>query len=726
MALKDAYTTRELAEVFGYSTTRSVFLRAEREAWQFRKRAGRGGGKEWLVSSMPEETRLVIRTAEEKHAVAVCSEKHRDLSPVTTAVIMDDTRRYKALAKADLVRQYLAWQRKFGATRAQKDAFIIAYKAGAWSKLMEEVGPVSWQTLERWKLEQERAGSVLALADKRGIAHRGRTALTERHQMVILGHVLNPNAPNISQCVREVQKKFMAEGVYIPSEATIRRFVTRYTSECFDEWTLFREGKKAWNDKCAISLLRDWTLVGVGDVVIADGHTLNFETLNPETGKAKRMTIVLFYDGASNHPLGWEIMPTENTASISAAFRRTCIMLGKFPRVVYLDNGRAFRAKFFKGCPDFEQAGFLGLYRDLGCEVIHAWPYHGQSKPIERFFGTMHELEVWMPSYTGNDIAHKPARMKRGEELHRRLYDKLGGRPLTLEETHAQVARWFAEYGSRPQLRTHLHGRTPAEVFQEGRGAGLSPQDEQRLTLFMMQKEIRTITKDGFRLNGRLFWHERLASRRHPVLVRYDEHFSPDSVLVYTLDGDFLCRALDRESHGIAYGLHPAASILGSPEQKAELQSALALKKRQEKDSSATMRGLLQNVVLPETRARMTALVADSRRVPLSHVASLPEASPVTPEAEAALAAAKEAARKAMDSAPAYTPSDLKRWKDSQERYAYLFSIRYEQGAELVPADAAWMESYEATPEYERYLKRRYDALRGMYIRQREQAVQSA
>lgn len=54
MALKEAYTTRELAEALCYSTTRSVFLRAEREAWQFRKRAGRGGGKEWLVASMPE------------------------------------------------------------------------------------------------------------------------------------------------------------------------------------------------------------------------------------------------------------------------------------------------------------------------------------------------------------------------------------------------------------------------------------------------------------------------------------------------------------------------------------------------------------------------------------------------------------------------------------------------------------------------------------------------
>ena len=290
MALREAYTTKELAAVLGYATTRSVFLRADREAWQSRKRAGRGGGKEWLVASMPEETRLTIRTAEEKHAAAVCSERHSAL-PLT-------------LAKADLVRQYLAWQRKFGATRTQKDAFITAYKAGAWPRLLEEVGPVSWQTLERWKLEQERAGSVLALADKRGIAHRGRTALTERHQMVILGHVLNPNAPNVSQCVREVRKKFMAEGLYIPSEPTIRRFVTRYTSECFDEWTLFREGKKAWNDKCAISLLRDWSLVDVGDVVIADGHTLNFETLNPETGKPKRMTIVLFYDGACNHPLG--------------------------------------------------------------------------------------------------------------------------------------------------------------------------------------------------------------------------------------------------------------------------------------------------------------------------------------------------------------------------------------------------------------------------------------
>ncbi len=729
MAIKEVYTSQEVAQLLSL-TRQGVEWKAKAERWQSQKRTGRGGGKEWLLSSMPEETRVAIRAAEEKQALALCPAPTPvpALSLSTTTAIVDDKRRYKALARADLVCQYLTWQRRHGATKVQKGEFIIAYMAGAWPKLLEEVGPVSWQTLERWKLEQERAGSVLALADKRGVTHKGKTMLTEEHKRVILGHVLNPNGAKVSQCVREVQKKFQAAGLALPSEPTIRRFVKHYMEECFDEWTLFREGKKAWNDKCAISLLRDWTLVEVGDVVIADGHTLNFETLNPATGKPTRMTIVLFYDGASNCPLGWEIMPTENTDSISAAFRRTCIMLGKFPRVVYLDNGRAFRAKYFKGCPDFEQAGFLGLYRDLGCSVIHAWPYHGQSKPIERFFGTFHDMEVWMPSYTGNDIAHKPARMKRGEDLHRQLYDKLGGRPLTWEETVVQVARWFAEYATRPQYRTHLHGRTPGDVFMEGRGEGLSPQDMQKLTLFMMQKEVRTITKDGIRVNGRLYWHEKLYSRRHPVLVRYDEHFNPYTVYVYTLDGEPLCEAKDREHYRIASGLHPAARILGTPEQQEELRAGVELRKGLERNSTALMRRLLQASVLPETQARIAALETETAEVlpeKLKTAKVLRLSTPkVTREEEAALEEAKAQARAEMDAEPSYTPSDLMRWKDSQARYAYLFEVKFEQGLELVPADAAWMETYENTPEFERYLKNRYAALREMY--EHKQAIQSA
>lgn len=262
-------------------------------------------------------------------------------------------------------------------------------------------------------------------------------------------------------------------------------------------------------------------------------------------------------------------------------------------------------------------------------------------------------------------------------------------------------------------------------MFQTGRGPGLTPQDEQRLTLLMMQKEIRTITKDGFRLNGRLFWHEKLASRRHPVLVRYDDQLSPHEALVFTLDGKFLCTALDREHHRIAYGLHPAAGILGTAEQQSELRAALELKKGRERGSTATMRGMLQAVVLPETRARLEALEAATPTAPKA-ATIIPLKPTVTPEEEASLEAAKTQAREAMSAAPAYTPSDLKRWKDAPERYAYLFGVHFEQGLELAPADAAWMEAYEGTPEYERYLKGRYDAFRELYDRQRGNAARSA
>ena len=707
MALREAYITQECSRLLGLSV-KSTLQRAQRESWQFRPRKGRGGGKEWLVSSMPEATQRALQTAEERRAIEAeaalpAVAVSRLLSPARQA-IFDDKRRYKALAKADLLGLYLDWQAKHGSTIRQKQAFILAYQGGAWGKLLAELGPrVSWKSLERWKLEQKESGGVLALADKRGLAHRGKSMLTERHQTIILGQILDGDR-QISTCARIIQERCKAENLAVPSDDTIRRWVANYSKTCFSDWTLWRNGEKAWNDRCAISILRDWSLVGVGDVVIADGHTLNFETTDPDTGKPKRMTLLLFFDGGSRYPLGWEVMATENVACISSAFRRACIRLGKFPRVVYLDNGKAFRARFFDGCKDFEQAGFLGLYRDLGCEVIHAWPYHGQSKPVERFFGTMHELEELTPSYTGWDIAHKPARLHRNEKLHRRLHEKLGRRPLTLEETYEWLAYWFELYASRPQASTHLRGRTPGEVFEEGRGPGV---DMERLTLLMLQKEVRTISKDGIRLDGRLFWHEALFNRRHPVLVRYDWQLSPHTVLVYDLEGHRLCEARDRYHYGIAAGIHPAARALGTAEQQQDLSDALELKKRQECAAKAGIRQMTETVILPEARQRQ--ITGFQKAIPAP--APMRKSPALSATEKAAIEAAKAAGAQARAEleAPTYEPSIFKRFPDEPARYDYLFTALHEQGAELVPEDAAFMEYFENTPQFQRNFKPLYD-----------------
>ena len=66
--LREAYITQELAMLLGIAV-KNLLLRAKREGWQSRERHGRGGGKEWLVASMPEATRLAIQTAEARRAL---------------------------------------------------------------------------------------------------------------------------------------------------------------------------------------------------------------------------------------------------------------------------------------------------------------------------------------------------------------------------------------------------------------------------------------------------------------------------------------------------------------------------------------------------------------------------------------------------------------------------------------------------------------------------------
>ena len=117
------------------------------------------------------------------------------------------------------------------------------------------------------------------------------------------------------------------------SDKTFRRFLDDWISTHYDVWIFNREGAKAWNDKVAFYIERDINLLKVGDILVADGHTLNFEIINPYNGKPKRMVMILWYDMKSNFPLGWEIMPTENIKAIASALRRAILRLGKYPQI---------------------------------------------------------------------------------------------------------------------------------------------------------------------------------------------------------------------------------------------------------------------------------------------------------------------------------------------------------------------------------------------------------
>lgn len=601
-------TAKQISQLTGTSA-RAVLKRAASAGWPFELVQGRGRPqKVFRVEDLPapiqnKYNRSLVGGQARGPAPTPAGQTHR--SAPTWAPALSAGQMAVASAKADLLRLYLnaVQSAGWGNKARARERFMLAYNSGvAWPELFSTIGKTSWKTIEGWKLQAANEG-VEALADHRGVWRKGERIVTDEQGEILLSCALHPNRPMKAEAIRMAKAVMHAKGIDNGHcRSTYMRWLSDWIDENHDMWVFSRQGAKAWNDKCAFFIERNLDLINAGDVLVADGHVLNFEILNPWTGKPKRMILILWLDMRSNFPLGWEIMPTENTQAIAAALRRAILRLGKMPKVAYLDNGKAFRSRFFKGCDNFDEAGFAGVFEQLGIKTIFAWPYHGQSKTVERFFKTFGELERWCPTYTGTSIEKKPPRMMRGERIHRAVHEKImSGRVLTLEQAHRAIASWFDFYAARPQ-RGHLKGAAPVDLYMEGRGEGVNPAE---LTYLMMRQEIRHVRRSVIRFNGRRYYHPELAGRRHPVVIRYDFQ---DPGAVYVFDerkNALLCTATEVET------IHPAANILGTEADRQALEDQIRIKKAQEDAASASTRAFLEETVMPEHRRQMAVLGVD-------------------------------------------------------------------------------------------------------------------
>ena len=695
-------TINEIAKALGVSRP-TAGRRSRSEKWSFVEQKGVGGkAKLFTIAKLPKDVRLALAREQAEELLPAVQEEQPKNCPLPTGT---KEQRQKALYKADLLRLYIqalgraGWGEKVQA----RDSFIDAYNSGlAWPNLFEQLGMLSWKTIEGWKRVMEANGNdCFCLMDQRGSHRRGETLLSEEHTSTLLRCVLRQSQPKISEAIRTaraiLQHKNIDSG---PSDATYRRWLDGWRATNNAVWVWTREGAKAWNDQCAMYIERDYSLLNVGDVVVADGHNLNFEIINPWTGKPQNhMALILFFDMKSNEPLGWEIMPTENTAAISSALRRSIMRLGKYPRVVYLDNGRAFKARFFKGSQDFDEAGLSGLYSRLGCEVIHAWPYHGQSKTVERFFSTFAELERLVPSYTGTSIETKPPRMLRGERRHRELYEQqFGGKCLTIEQAHILIAAWFDAYSQRPQ-RGHLEGASPREVFTAGQGPGV---DRAELNWLMMSMELKIIHRNGITFRGRNYYDPALYGRKHKVLIRYDLQ-DDSSILVEDQNGQLICEAYPQIK------IHPAASHLGSEADRQLLGQHIELKRQQEKEAVSTASLLLRNEVLPEHQRQLAAMgISDTQAKGIE--------APQTKIVSIDMAAAKREAAAAIAAQADFEAENLRRELmdlSNADRYERLIEMDA-MGEALAEEWTGFMAFYEKSDEYQR-LTSYWDERRNTY-----------
>lgn len=488
-----------------------------------------------------------------------------------------------ALAKVDIINHWEAFRNgKKNKKQADKD-FIEIYNGKILSKnLYNIVGKVSLATLYRWNKDlKENNNSYTALIPNYNYGSESiiNTKLTKIEQSMFIDLMLRPSKMGVGKAREIIGYIMKRKGFEIASYPTYKRFTTKIKRNFNDIWVLMREGEKALKDKVAPYIIRDAKRLKVGDVLIADGNTLDFQVINPFTGKPCRATMIVYLDWKSEDVAGYEIMLTENTQCIASALRNAIIRLGKIPTICYQDNGAAFRSKFFRGDTDFEESGFYGLFGSLGIIPVFATPYNARAKIVERFFREFTQsCASLMPSYIGNCIDNKPAYMKRNEKFHKGIHSNI---VPTIEQAVAGINAWLDFYRSRPC--PNAPEKTIGEVFNEGRGDGV---DIEMLDDLMMAQEERKICRNGVRMFNTYYWHEKLYPIDDTVVVKYSL-LDITKVKVYSRCGDFICTAECVEK------IHAMAGYLGDAKDVYSLKQAMKQYKNMIKQTMQAAYGLV-------------------------------------------------------------------------------------------------------------------------------------
>lgn len=525
-----------------------------------------------------------------------CTKHYKDFetmeNQVETIKYTPEKAKQNALAKLDLIRKWQEFRRK-AVNKLQADYDFVKLHNSSNSYLFSVLGKISRGSLHRWKASLDGTEDYTRLIPnyKYVSVNEYRTCLTDEEIKIFMSLLLHPNRICIGKAIALTKYKLKEQGQsFIPADITFRRYAKWFKENNYDKWVLARDGEKALSDKVEPYIKRDASLLDVGDILVADGHKLAFQVINPFTGKPCRATLVGFLDWKSTALVGYEIMLEENIQCIASALRNAIIKLDMIPKIVYQDNGRAFRAKYFTDDKGFGELGFYGLYAKLGIETVFARPYNARSKVIERFFKEFQEgFEKLMPSYVGSSIINKPAYLKRNEKFHSNLHNDY---IPTIEETIKMIDMWLKFKNSQPC--TNAPNMTIAEVLENRKKQNI---DKNLLDDLMLATEVKTIQRNGVRFLNCDYFDERLYGLRGKVLVKYNL-FDLTSVKVFTPKGEYLCTA-ERVTE-----THPMAKILGTVEDLEDYKQKIQKQQKLKRKTINSVKKLLTNDEIKLIEAR--------------------------------------------------------------------------------------------------------------------------
>jgi len=543
--VKGAYTTTELASLLGIAP-KNVIARAKREGWISRLLQKRGGGYEWLLSSMPEKTRVAIAKAVAERLAAQSTENAPripgEVFTVNTLAAVPEKKRSRATARALLVsmaQEYVAGTGK--TTTTAYEIFCHEYNRGAitvpeWVR--EEVSRFGASSLRNWE---------------KALGNGGLAALTGKHGLHSLGTGIIDSTPGMADVViaeigkyydvtaEEVLEALMVshEGQRMPSPRSLQRWMKRYRNLNADTLLKlqnpdsYRSRKQAAFGSLSENIYlinQRWELdSSPADVLLADG---------------KRYTLIGGIDVGTRRTR-LHLCKTSNAQGVCALLRRMLVTFG-VPETIVMDNGA-----------DYASFQVASVIHDLNILPHYCKPFSPEEKGhIERFFGTFQRRLKRLPGFIGHSVADRKAiegqksfaeRISRnkGEEREKSLWEL----PFTPEEFQAYCDAFCNNvYGERKHRMLKM---SPNEAAARAAVEGFTMRiaDERALDILLMpmpgKNGIRTVQKHGIDADNGTYIAPRLGGIvGHQVQVRLDED-DAGHIYVFDLEGIFICRAED-------------------------------------------------------------------------------------------------------------------------------------------------------------------------------------
>lgn len=382
---------------------------------------------------------------------------------------------------------------------------------------------VTESQLFRWQ-KKFKEGGFESLIDMRGKNSGQHSAISDEAWEFFKCLYLDQNQRSIQLCYDYTKGQFKD----IPSISSFRRRVKTIPRNVL---IYYRDGEKAFNDKCIPDMSRDVSTISSNEIWCSDHHRIDVFTKDATGQKITRLWLTIYQDVRSNKIVGAICRDADPNATVVKMCLKEAIEKYGVPESVYFDNGKDYRSKYFK--KDFP----LSLVNQLGIKNMYAQKYHGQSKICERTFRTFEDRFCKMfPTYTGRDAKRRPERMQiPNKEILKKAPD--------MDVFINLLYKWIEEFNNRPSKSKACNGKTPNQVYYENLHTKTVLQDNSVLDILCGTFEERTISKNGVSFKTRQYTSEVLLSHMgERVIINYSpENF--DRLNIFDMEMNAICVA---------------------------------------------------------------------------------------------------------------------------------------------------------------------------------------